>query len=81
MWKKKPRGKRERGGELRNCEVPSSFTHPIRAPADVEQSDGCARERNRADPANQVHISPAGEPLQDRRKPKPKCIATDVSEK
>src|SRR5690242_16652748 len=81
MRKSKPRGERKCCGDLRNSKMPSSFMHSIRAPADEEERDRCSGKRNCANPSDQSHVCPAGKPLQDCWEPKPKGVATNISEK
>src|ERR1051326_6178619 len=61
--------------------MPSSFARAIRTPSDKNQRNRPRGKRDPAYPADQPHIGPASEPLQNGREPKIKYITTNISEK
>src|SRR5471030_55770 len=60
--------------------MPAALARPIGVPAQQQYSDEARDKRYRAHPANALNISPAGEPLQHGRHPKPKGVALGIAE-
>src|SRR5215469_1599063 len=60
--------------------MPAAFARAIGVPAKQQHSDKTSNKRNRADPANALHIGPTGEPLKHCRHPKIKGVAAGVAE-
>src|SRR6516162_3783727 len=61
--------------------MPAPLTDAIGAPAEQQHSYQPGDKWNRTNPTDTLDISPSGKPLQHRRHPKPKGIATGIGKK